>query len=124
MPPTQEKPQTREPLQLLQIQAQTEDGFLITIGVPAGWTAREAANSLLAANFLPPNPPQHYDDSVVKLLPTGEYMCVKHGIIMSKHEQHGDTWYSHRVKDQKTGKIRYCRGAEHDYDFEEQGDED
>ena len=42
--------------------------------------------------------------------PTGEPICPRHGVVLRKREKQGDTWYSHRVTDARTGEMKYCRG--------------
>ena len=41
--------------------------------------------------------------------PEGLPICPKHGEAMRKREKQGDTWYSHKVKDED-GRDHYCRG--------------
>lgn len=44
-----------------------------------------------------------------KYTPEGLPICPKHGEVMKKREKQGDTWYSHRVHDER-GNEHYCRG--------------
>jgi len=37
-------------------------------------------------------------------------ICPKHGEVMPQREKQGDTWHSHRVVDEATGEVTYCRG--------------
>lgn len=41
--------------------------------------------------------------------PEGLPICPKHGEVMRKREKQGDTWHSHRVKDEQ-GNEHFCRG--------------
>ena len=42
--------------------------------------------------------------------PEGLPICPKHGEVMQKREKQGDTWHSHRVVNETTGEVSYCRG--------------
>ena len=42
--------------------------------------------------------------------PSGEPICGKHNIAMTKREKQSDVWYSHKIIDSRTGEILYCRG--------------
>lgn len=42
--------------------------------------------------------------------PEGLPICPKHGEVMAKREKQGDIWYSHKVIDEATGEVHYCKG--------------
>jgi hypothetical protein len=42
--------------------------------------------------------------------PTGEPLCSRHGVVMSRREKQSDTWFSHKIIHPETGEELYCRG--------------
>jgi hypothetical protein len=54
---------------------------------------------------------RHYRPSrELVFTPEGLPICPRHGVPMQKREKQGDTWYSHKVTDPKSGEVLYCRG--------------
>lgn len=45
--------------------------------------------------------------------PSGEPICPRHNISMSRRSKQDDEWWSHRVIDTQTGQDKFCRGYPH-----------
>ena len=87
------------------IECRHPSGFRVTFDVQRD--DLEMCISWLLTNGYKSDPPS---GDPWKRTPSGEPLCPRHGVAMSKRERQGDTWHSHRVMHPETAEELYCRG--------------
>jgi hypothetical protein len=78
-------------------------GFEVTVLVTDIEAVDNAIEVLLAKGYRPTGSSDGWQRT-----PTGEPLCPRHQVVMSRRSKQHDAWWSHRV--QQNGRELWCRG--------------